>query len=333
MGLIFWWMLIAWALVIIIYWAVRYYFFAATKRMTAANALPVAHSNRLTNLPIYITVLKRYRLLMSWIVSLLSLCLLTAIVLSARPATVSVVTPTQQNRDIMLCLDASGSVLRADTALLNRFTALVNGFSGQRFGLTLFNSSAVNIIPMNDNYKVTGQQLKNAAAAFKAQKGDAFTQLTDGTLADFESGTSLVSDGLLSCIEHISVNAQHRSQSIILATDNEVNGTPIVSMTQVVAIARQRNIHIFAIDPGISDQQLSGDHTQLQIISKETGGNYYQITDNQALNAIVDGIAAQESSSFVGLPQPAVNDAPRIFLYIAAIMAIASTILLWRLEL
>jgi hypothetical protein len=264
---------------------------------------------------------------------MLSLSLLTGIILSARPATVSVVTPTQQNRDIMLCLDASGSVLRADTALLNRFTSLVTGFSGQRFGLTLFNSSAVSIIPMNDNYKITAAQLKSAAAAFKAQKGDAFTQLTDGTLADFESGTSLVSDGLLSCIEHISVNAQHRSQSIILATDNEVNGTPIVSMTQVVAVARQRNIHIFAIDPGISDQQLSGDHTQLQIITKETGGGYYQLTDNQALNGIVDSIATQESSSFVGLPQPAVNDAPRIFLYIAAVVAVASAVLLWRLEL
>jgi hypothetical protein len=78
MGLIFWWMLIVWTLAIIAYWAIRYYFLAAAKRAATASALPVAHTNRLTTLPVYIAALKRYRLLMSWIVAMLSLSLLTA---------------------------------------------------------------------------------------------------------------------------------------------------------------------------------------------------------------------------------------------------------------
>src|SRR5207342_659579 len=106
--------------------------------------------------------------------------------------------PVQKNRDIMLCLDASRSVLRVDAELIKRFSALVNNFNGQRFGLTLFNSSTVSIIPLNDNNQLISKQLKVAGDAFQSQKGDVFTKLTDGTLAGVEAGTSLASDGLTS---------------------------------------------------------------------------------------------------------------------------------------
>jgi len=332
MGLIFWWMLLAWAAVITIYWLVRYWLLARRKRTMPLTALPVAHTNRLIGLEEYMSAFKRYRMLISWATGLLSLGLLSAILLSARPNTVSVITPVQHNRDIMLCLDASGSVLKEDTTLLDRFSTLVGNFSGQRFGLTLFNSSAVTIIPLNDNYQLITQQLKTAAKAFAAQKGDTFTNLTNGTLADFQSGTSLVSDGLSTCIQHMGTT-QGRSQSVILATDNEVNGTPVLDMLQAVALAKQHNIHIYAIDPGVSDPQLAGDHAQLKIITKETGGSYYQLSDPNTVSSIIGTISQQDPENFIGLPQLATNDNPKLFLYAAALLTIASLALLLRLEL
>lgn len=333
MELIFWWMLILWALGIAIYWAVRYWLVVRKGRRANSLALPVAHSNRLINLPEYVAALKKYRLLINGTVGLLSVSLLSAIILTARPATVSVITPVQQNRDIMLCLDASGSVLREDTTLIDRFSSIVNGFSGQRFGLTLFNSSAVTVIPLNDDYQLTSKQLKIAAQAFKAQKGDNFTQLTNGTLAGFSSGTSLVSDGLTSCVDSMGTNSGHRPQSIILATDNEVNGTPIVDTLQAVALAKQHNIRIFAIDPGVSDSSLAGDHAQLKVITKETGGAYYSLSNLDNVNSVISDISAQQSGNFVGLPQYATNDDPQPFLYGATLLTIITLGLLWRLEL
>jgi len=333
MELIFWWMLILWALAIAGYWGVRYWLAFRNGRRPFSLALPVAHSNRLTNLPEYMEALKRYRLLVNATAALLSLGLLSAIILTARPASVSIITPVQQNRDIMLCLDASGSVLREDTTLIDRFSSLVSSFSGQRFGLTLFNSSAVSVIPLNDDYPLISKQLTIAAKAFKVQSGTTFTQLTDGTLAGFSQGTSLVSDGLATCVQNLGVNNGHRPQSIILATDDEVNGTPAVDILQAVALAKQHNIRIFTIDPGVSDQSLAADHGQLKVIAKETGGTYYALSNLNSVDSVISDISAQQSGNFVGLPQYATNDNPKPFLYVAVLLTIATIGLLWRLEL
>ncbi|HEY2004086.1 MAG TPA: VWA domain-containing protein [Candidatus Saccharimonadia bacterium] len=333
MGLIFWWMLVIWVVGIAAYWLIRYLLHARRKREDESQYVPVAHSNRLTQLQEYVVALKLYRRFTTAIVVLLTTCLLSAIVLTARPATISVIKPAQQNRDIMLCLDDSGSVLREDTTLLDRYSTLVSSFSGQRFGLTLFDSSAVTIIPLNDNYQLITQRLKVAAQAFQAQKGATFTQLTNGTLAGFTEGTSLVSDGLASCILHMGTNIQNRSQSIILATDNEVNGKPVVGVAQAIVMAKQRNIHVFAIDPGVADSKLSADHAQLQVIAKETGGNYYTLDSPSTVDGIITAIRAQQAANYVGVPQLATNDNPAPFIYLAALLAMASIALLWRLEL
>jgi Ca-activated chloride channel family protein len=328
MALIFWWMLLLWAIAIASYWVL-----AKRKRKPTKSVLPVAHTNRMTNLPEYAAALKRYRLLTVWVVGALTLSLLAAILLTARPSTVSPVTPMQQSRNIMLCLDASGSVLREDTTLLDRFSTLVSSFNGQRFGLTLFNSSAVTVIPLNDNYPLITEQLKNDAQAFKLQKGTTFTELTNGTLADFSSGTSLASDGLASCMGRMGPSTQHSPQDIILATDNEAYGTPDVSMNQDMALAKQLNIHVFTIDPGVSDPTLASDHGELKILAVQTDGVYYKLSDSGTVNSLIDTLGRQSPGSFVGASQLATYDDPKPFLYTAVLLTIASLVLLWRLEL
>lgn len=329
--LIFWWMLLVWLLAIIGYW-VLHRWQHKRKRGQLIQAIAVAHTSRMTDLPVYRNVLRRYRLMMRLVFALLSLNFIVAVVMTARPAAVSIITPTQQNRDIMLCLDTSGSVLAEDTKLLNRFSSLVKSFKGQRFGLTLFNASAVTIIPLNDNYELISQRLASASQAFKEQKGPAFTALTNGTLAGYKNGTSLVGDGLTTCIQRMGANAQRRSQSVILATDNEANGKPIVGMAQAIGLAKQRNIHIYAVDPGVHDGNLATSHSQLEVVASQTDGGYYQLGDQNVVSSIIDSIAKQVPEEFIGLAQQAINDNPEPFIYAAVLMGIASVILLWRLE-
>ena len=331
--LIFWWMLVIWLVVLAGYLAAQYWLNNHRKQTHASTDTPVAHSARLTSLPEYITAFRQYRLLTRWAAAALTIAMLSAIVLSARPAIISIISPVQKNRDIMLCLDASGSVLKVDTMLINRFSALVNNFQEQRFGLTLFNSSAVTVIPLNDNYQLTSTQLKTAGEAFQAQKGDIFAKLTNGTLAGFDAGTSLTSDGLTSCIQHMGDNSQQRSRSIILATDNEVNGTPVIGMTQAIQMALAQNIHVFVIDPGISDQSKANDHAQLRLVAQQTDGEYFMLNDDGTVDALINAITKQEPAKFIGLPQPAINDNPEPFLIAAVLFSIASLALLWRLEL
>jgi Ca-activated chloride channel family protein len=334
MGLIFWWMLLLWLVVIAGYWLVRYQILGRRKlKNSAVVAVPVAHSDRLTKLPEYIVALKRYRLLLKLAVGTTTLALLGGILLSARPATTSLVIPAEQSRDIMLCLDASGSVLKEDSRLINRFSELVDSFNGQRFGLTLFNSSAVTIIPLNNDYQLTKDQLKKAKTAFQVQKGSVFTALTEGTLADFNAGTSLVGDGLTSCIARLGANPQHRSQSIILGTDNESNGSSIVSIVQAAGLAKQKGIHIYAIDPGIGDASRISDHIQLKNLAEESGGGYYTLNYVDSVNNIITGISRQESKYFAGTPLIAQNDRPSLILLLTSLLTVACLGLIWKLEL
>lgn len=330
--LVFWWMLLAW-LVVVIAAVLARYFLAARRKTSDATRLPIAHSTYLTQLPEYEAALKKYRFMLRLSVALMSISLLAAMVLTARPAALSTLNPEQNNRDIMLCLDSSGSVLREDTALINRFSTLVKEFDGQRFGLVLFNSSAVSVIPINNNYELTAKQLTTLGEAFKKQEGDIFTQYTNATLEGWESGTSLVGDGITTCMQRMGANLGKRSQSIILATDNEIVGKPIIAVPQVLDIASQRKIRIYTLDPGVGDPIHTSDHEQLRLVGKTTGGKYYDLNDTSTVNSLINEISKQAPEQFVGTPQPAVNDRPLIFLIVTIFGSLGSVIVLRRLDL
>lgn len=333
MGLIFWWMLVTWIVLISGYWILRYILLRRWKHLEdVPDSVPIAHSDRLTNLPEYVAALKRYQLLVKLAVASMSLALLMGIIVSARPASVTVITPAQQSRDIMLCLDVSGSLLKVDTTLVNRFNSLVAGFAGQRFGLTVFNSSSTAVIPLSDDYQFTSERLKGIGTALAEQKGDAFTELTTGTLADFDKGTSLVSDGLVSCINNLGDNPLHRSQSVILATDNEVNGTPIITLTQATSLAEQKNIRLYTIDPGQGDPARDADHAQLKDVAENTGGSYYKLSDANTVGSIINEISKQEAKYAESTPVVAISDTPKLFLYLALVATVSSMVFIWRLQ-
>lgn len=334
MGLIFWWMILVWLVLIGGYWLARYLLIKYGKQKKGrVSAVPIAHSDRLTNLPAYKEALKRYRLLLWAAVGTMALSLLMAVVLSARPAAVSVITPAQRSRDVMLCLDVSGSVLRTDSQLVNRFRTLVANFSGQRFGLTVFNSSSVVILPLSDDYDLINEQLQKVGKALQEQKGQDFVDLTSGTLAAFDKGTSLVGDGLTSCINNLGDNPTHRSQSVILATDNEQNGEPIISMAQAAGLAERRTIRVYAIDPGSPDLKRQAEHADLKKFAEQTGGGYYLLSSANFITTIIDEISAQEAKYTASLPVVATADIPTPFLYVAVVTTAVYLVLSWRLRL
>lgn len=335
MGLIFWWLLIIWVLGFAGYGVWKYIEWrrAKSRPVKKQSKVPVAHSKRLTELPAYKAAFKQYHLILRVTFALLTVAVLLSVLLTARPASISLLTPSQQGRDIMLCLDVSGSVLRTDTTIVNKFGNLANTFQGQRIGLTLFNSSSIQVLPLNDDYQLTIKQLQKVATAFQKQKGQDFDNLTNGTLADFDKGTSLVGDGLTSCVNNLGQNPQKRFQSVILATDNEANGTPIIANDQAISLAQKRNVRIYAIDPGASDASRSNDHKQLQALTEKTGGKYFKLSDSNAISSIINNISDQEEKYTAGVQVVAVVDSPALFIWLLGVTGLAGMALMWRLRL
>ena len=334
MDLIFWWMLLVWLGVFAGYWIIRYLLSLRKKQKSSAHsAVPIAHSDRLINMPSYKSAMKKYRLLLNITIACLTLSVASGVLLSARPAQVSLIEPIQQSRDIMLCLDVSGSMLRVDTTIINRFTSLVKSFDGQRIGLGVFNSSSIAVIPLSDDYTFITQQLTKAGNALKTQNGQDFTDLTSGTLAGFEKGTSLVGDGLVSCMNNLGANPQQRSQSIVLATDNEINGTPIITLKQASSLAQEKNIRLYAIDPVSDGGVRAADHATYKTLIESTGGSYFRLSNASTVSSIVNDISTQEAKFTSTAPTVAIVDHPTPFIAIAVIATVLSLALVWRLKL
>lgn len=328
MGLIFWWLLLVWIIVLAGYYFIQY-LRRTRRKIRVETAIAVAHSYRLTKLPAYVRALARYELLVRIATGSLSLALILAMLVSARPATVVQVVNTENNRDIMLCLDVSGSMLQVDATFVHRFQSIVNQFSSQRFGLTVFNSSSFSVIPLTNDYNYVSAQLQQVTTSLTVQKGQAFTNLTSGTLANFSQGTSLVGDGLEACMQNFGPNPQLRPQSVVLATDNKAQGTAIVSVVQDSQLAIRRGIRIYVIDPNGTSNAAA----ELRTISQQTGGAYYALSDHQTVNSIVTAIATQEAAYSQAPPTAAKTDNPRPLLYSLLLMVGVSMTLLWRLRL
>lgn len=334
MGLIFWWMLLVWVAGIAGYWGVRYWWRRTHRATLHRTAVPVAHVDRLTKLPAYKAAMQQYRKLLLVATACMTVAVIAGIFLTARPASISLITPAQKSRDIMLCLDVSGSLLRTDAKIVNRFGSLVNNFNGQRVGLTVFNSSAVSIMPLNDDYSLIRERLKTTSTALQTQTGQDFTNLTSGTLAAFDKGTSLVTDGLASCMRNMGQNPEQRPQSIILATDNEMHGKPIITMTQAAVLAKDSRIHVYAIDPGPSDTKANpDDHSALKKLAETTGGAYFTLDDTKIVPDVLTSITEQEAKYSAGLQVVATADRPAPFMYLAVLLTGVSLYLVWRLKL
>ncbi|MDN4646330.1 vWA domain-containing protein [Arthrobacter sp. PsM3] len=314
MELMFWWILPAAAAAVPVAW-----FFGQRRRAGGARRRPVAHSDRLTGLPEYQTALRQHRNRLRFLAAAGTVLMVAAVVAAARPAERSTVRPEQHQRDIILCLDASGSMNSADAAVVEVFGRLAQQFNGERIGLTVFDSSAVQVFPLTDDYGYVREQLQQAQSAFDGTGSAGFL---DGTWNG--EGSSLIGDGLASCLQGFPAaqdadDGGRRSRSVILATDNFLSGAPLVTLADAGALAKDRDVRIYALNPGDYDVgpgpgQPGG---RLRSVAEGSGGGYYALDSPDAVPAIVAGVEATQAAAIQGAPRAVVSDRAEIPLAVA----------------
>ena len=77
--------------------------------------------------------------------------------------------PEVTSRDIMLCLDVSGSMVEYNRSVLEQFGRLLENFDGERVGLTIFNASAVTVFPLTTDYGFITDEFAKFRATFEAR--------------------------------------------------------------------------------------------------------------------------------------------------------------------
>lgn len=294
---------------------------------TAAGPARVARAERLRDLPSFRAALSHRVIALSGIVALGVVAAATAGVVAARPMSPKTIQPENTNRDIMLCLDVSGSMSDVDVEVLDVFEALLKGFKGQRIGLTIFNSSPVQIFPLTDDYEFIRTHLKSIKESFNYQAET--PEHWVGTLNG--DGASLIGDGLAACALGFDHPDDKRSRTVILATDNEVNGASIVELDEAAAYAKSNGVRVFALNPVQGkDAEVSA---QLAKAAELTGGQAYALRATTTVSDIVSQVQKEEATRLRGEAQVVWTDTPNLWIVVLVVAVLSFVAVLWRVRL
>lgn len=328
MALANWWLILVGVAVVVIAIAVGVIVgLRGGARTEAHEKARVARAERLRALPTFRQALRRRVLALSSILLLGVVAALAAGVVSARPMSSETIQPVNTSRDIMLCLDVSGSMSEVDVEVLTVFEELLDGFEGERIGLTIFNSSPVQIFPLTDDYDFIRGHLQSIRESFDFI--DEVPEHWVGTLNG--NGASLIGDGLAACAVAFDHPDDERSRSIIFATDNEVNGASIVTLDEAAAYSKSVGVRVFALNPVQGkDADVSAELAQA---AEATGGAAYGLRDTTTVEDIVTQVQEQEATELRGQAQVVWTDTPNLWIVVLMISLLSFIVVLWRVRL
>ena len=265
------------------------------RRQPGRDALVYAAARELRALPRFVALARRewrWRLIGFGCVVI---ALLGVALLLSRPVVSHPWEEERRSRDIMLCLDVSGSMTDVDAEVLRSFEDLSGRLTGERIGLTLFDSSAVTIFPLTDDAGYVQEQLQGAR-----------DELSRGTVVGTrvgDSGTSLIADGLMGCLDRFDALDSSRSRTVVLATDNQTSGKPLYSFDEAIARARRDGVLVFAVVP--VDNSVSATDALSEAV-RTTGGDSLLLSPGTDVTQITTAVERTQATALPrgSRPQP-----------------------------
>lgn len=299
------------------------------------KAALIAHTNFVRNLPEYKKAQKRYNLMLIILAVAFVVAVGSLSIVASRPISVTETKTEAENRDIMLCLDVSGSMSYSLKHLTGYFKEFVERMDGERFGITIFDGTYVTLSPLSTDYAAILEILNNLTNKNTIKAFD----LSEYAYSDIGFGTA----GCIASFDKL--DETERARSIILATDNiDGNNGTSTTLIQAANYAKSNNIAIYAIDVNPSDFKdyvpnsgaaLFGNSKELYEISVLTGGSYYSLGLGDGLSAegIVAQIQAQEAARYEGANNVIRTDTPEFITTIATVASCLYILVVWRLRL
>lgn len=300
---------------------------ARARRHRAGTGAPLARAERLRGLPSFARAIKRRRIALAAALTLGIVAMGVGGIAAARPMAAQTIQPVNTSRDIMLCLDVSGSMAEVDMEILDTFLELVDDFEGERIGLTIFNASPVQVFPLTDDYEFVKAHLKSLRDSFDSW--DVMPEYWVGTMNG--AGSSLIGDGLTACAMRFDHEDEERSRSIIFASDNEELGDSIVTLSEAAAYATSKGVRIFAINPVAGASTLLTE--EMRQAAASTGGEMYELRGTTTVGDIVEKVQEEDASALQGDVQIVWTDDPNLWITLLAGLAVAFLLVLWRVRL
>jgi len=294
--------------VLVLWWSRR-----GRRRHTSeeGGVVLVAHAARVRALPRFRTLVRRQSLLGAYRCVAVLVVLGGALVVAARPQSTQTLQPENATRDVMLCLDASGSMADYNVEVVRQMQTIAASLAGERIGLTIFNGSSVRVFPLTDDAGFVLDRLDEAEKAFRS--GD--YEYTAGT--DAGPGLSLLSDGLVTCAQGFDRAQEDRGRAIIVSSDNDPIGTSVFTLAEAGEYAARRGIAVHVV---ASPQTGEGrPRTAFEQVATRTGGTFAVLDEDGSSADIVGRIEQLEEKKVEEPPQVLVREEPRTGTVVAGV--------------
>ncbi|MBW3091565.1 VWA domain-containing protein [Bifidobacterium sp. 82T10] len=284
--------------------------------------------------------------------ALLAASLALCVALLARPSVIDRSEELSSSRDIVLCLDVSGSTLPYDREVLETYLDLVSNFQGERIGLSIFNSTSRTVFPLTDDYALVARELKSAASTLKGVESQAdidkmsdrqyqkISDWLDGT-QNRTNATSLIGDGVVSCAAMLpgfaygsggSGDARQRAASIVLATDNVVSGKPTYSLSAALDLVHGAGITVDGLFSGPKASESESTTTDMKKLIESHDGIFLTQSNGASVNDLVRSIDQRRTTHTETTSKASVSDAPGWWTLALAVVAVAWLAVTWRLR-
>lgn len=322
------------------------------------NKAIIAHTSPIRALPEYKQALLIYRIMLGVTVAVFISCYAVATIVASRPYTPTMEETEYSSHDVMLCLDVSGSMNQYIPKIVDYFNDISANLKGQRVGITIFDSHAVSIMPLSNDYmtlvEVT-EDLRDNTSNYRYIASDG-------------GGSSKIGNGLIGCVNNFDKIAdEERTRAIILATDNlgaDID-SETASLWQAGEYAKRFDIRVYGIDvngnPVNEENRLKRDtfivgsleyeHSSREFrdVTINTNGLYYTLvkpdnfnSDDNSINtgnynpdpkAIVSNIMQQDASlSRTTTTRTTRIDSPNGFIIALCVLTVTILLLIWRLR-
>lgn len=280
----------------------------------------VSNTKYVKKLSLYQEILKRYKVLIVFIEGFFIATIIFCILLLSRPAFVDKIRTDEYNRDIFLCMDVSTSVNTLNLEIVESLKETVRTLKGERFGITIFNSSAVTIVPLTDDYDYVESTLDQIAKSINAYSNYGISNRYDyyyifeGTLeGNMVYGPSLIGDGLVSCVNSFSKleEEEDRTRIAIFSTDNDVPVTskPVFTMEEAGKYSKNHNVIVYGIaTANIKPRNLTSFRNAVEM----TGGELYQSSSGETVDSIVKNIEKTSKNFIEGKEETIRTDIPEV---------------------
>ena len=284
------------------------------------------------------TAWSQYRTYKALVVSCTTLALLSfgcAMGLVSRPSSIEKLETSSISRNIVLCLDVSGSALPFDEQVIASYLQLVSKFKTERIGMSIFNSTSKTVFPLTNDYSLVTSELNSALTALKGVVNQtSINNMTTQQYQDinnFLSGTdnmkgssSLIGDGLVSCenmFPGFSASAQTTQArvapaSIVLATDNILAGRPVYTLHQAMRLAKLNSIRVDGLYIGETSNLSTPDAVAFKQQVDWEGGSFFSRQNGQSVEELVQNIEDQKIRQQTKEPTVDITDNPDIWVIV-----------------